>query len=70
MLLDGLQKAPNLYDALLVERNRNWVGKIAELTQSSEDILVVVGAMHLVGDNSVLAMLEEQGIGSRQISSE
>lgn len=70
MLLDGLAKAPNLYDALLVERNRNWVSKIAELTRSSDDILIVVGAMHLVGDYSVLAMLEEQGIGSRQISSD
>jgi uncharacterized protein YbaP (TraB family) len=68
MLLDGLAKAPNLYDALLVERNRNWVAKIAELTQSPDDILIVVGAMHLVGDSSVLSMLEERGIGSRQIS--
>lgn len=69
MLLDGLTKAPKLYDALLVQRNRNWVAQIEELTRSSDDILIIVGAMHLVGDYSVLAMLEERGIGSQQLVS-
>ena len=30
--------------------------------------LIIVGAMHLVGDNSVLSMLEDRGISSRQLS--
>ncbi len=68
LLLDGFEKAPALYDAILVERNRNWVEQIEELTRSSDDILIIVGAMHLVGENSVLTMLEQRGIASRQLA--
>jgi uncharacterized protein YbaP (TraB family) len=30
--------------------------------------LIIVGAMHLVGDDSVLEMLADRGIQSRQLS--
>jgi uncharacterized protein YbaP (TraB family) len=66
-LLDGLQEAPGLYEALLVRRNRNWVAPIRDLTRRRGNYLVIVGAMHLVGEDSVLAMLEEAGIKSRQL---
>jgi len=67
-LLDGLQEAPGLYEALLVRRNRNWVAPIRDLTRRPGNYLVIVGAMHLVGEDSVLAMLENAGIKSRQLS--
>jgi len=70
MLLQGLEQVPELYGALLVDRNRNWVPEIIALTERSEDVLVVVGAMHLVGDQSVLAMLADRGIESRQLDSD
>lgn len=70
MLLDGLTKAPELYDAILTQRNRNWVAKIEELVHSQENVLIVVGTMHLVGDNSVLAMLADNGINSWQVGAE
>jgi len=67
-LLKGLDEVPALYDAILVQRNRNWVEPIAALRNRPDDYLVVVGAMHLVGDDSVIAMLEQQGIRTRQLS--
>ncbi len=67
-LLKGVDDVPELYDALLVRRNRNWVAPIAALRDQPGNYLVIVGAMHLVGEDSVLAMLEEQGIGSRQLT--
>jgi uncharacterized protein YbaP (TraB family) len=70
LLLDGLEETPQLFDALLKKRNRNWVPQIIELTQQPGDYLIVVGAMHLVGEDSVLRMLEERGINSRQLSDE
>jgi len=66
-LLESLQSAPGLYEALLVRRNRNWVAPIRELTREDDNYLVIVGAMHLVGEDSVLAMLEDAGIPSRQL---
>jgi uncharacterized protein YbaP (TraB family) len=69
-LLDGLEEAPKLYDSILVQRNRNWVPQIVELTESTDDYLIIVGAMHLIGENSVLNMLAERGIKSRQLTDE
>jgi uncharacterized protein YbaP (TraB family) len=70
LLLEGLQETPLLFDALLTERNQNWVPKIIELTRQPGNYLVIVGAMHLVGDSSVLRMLDDQGIRSRQLRTE
>jgi hypothetical protein len=68
LMLEGFEEVPELEDALLIKRNRNWVTPIKELRNSQEDYLVIVGAMHLVGDNSVVAMLEDEGIEVRQLS--
>jgi uncharacterized protein YbaP (TraB family) len=69
LLLAGLEETPRLFDALLTERNKNWIPQIVELTRQPGNYLVIVGAMHLVGDNSVLRMLDDRGIGSRQLRS-
>ncbi|MDP6436321.1 MAG: TraB/GumN family protein [Gammaproteobacteria bacterium] len=68
LLIAGIASAPALYDAILVKRNRSWVEPIRDLTRQSDNYLVIVGAMHLVGKNSVLEMLEDAGIESRQLS--
>jgi len=68
LLIEGLQETPLLFDSLLTQRNQNWVPQIIELSEQPGNHLVIVGAMHLVGDNSVLNMLEDQGISSRQLS--
>lgn len=68
LLLESLQETPELYGALLIERNRNWVAPIQALLDTPGTHLVVVGAAHLVGDNSVLELLEDAGTVSRQLS--
>jgi hypothetical protein len=62
------QEAPHLYDALFTQRNRNWLPQIIELTQQQQNYLVIVGAGHLAGDDSVLEMLKAKGISVRQLS--
>ncbi|OZC03799.1 TraB/GumN family protein [Rubricoccus marinus] len=48
--------------ALLRDRNAAWVPQIeAMLAREGEDVLVVVGAGHLVGADSVIMMLREKG---------
>ena len=66
-LLVGLADQPDLYDRILVRRNRNWTQQIIGFTKSSRNYLVVVGALHLVGDDSVIRMLEDSGYSARQI---
>lgn len=67
LLVEGLQEAPRLFDSILVQRNRNWVPQIIDLSRQPGNVLIIVGAMHLVGDDSVLEMLADRGIESRQL---
>ena len=61
-LVNGSMKdAPETYDRLLIQRNRNWVPQLEELLKNNRNYLVVVGAGHLVGKGSVIELLREQG---------
>jgi hypothetical protein len=67
LYLEDMREAPELFDALLVQRNRSWVDDIRALTKAEGDYMVVVGVLHLVGEDSVLEMLDDAGIPSRQL---
>lgn len=58
---------PDIYDQLLVQRNRNWLPVIEQMFTSAETEFVLVGTMHLSGDNSVLHMLREKGYTVTQV---
>jgi uncharacterized protein YbaP (TraB family) len=66
LLSEGFEKHPELYRPLTVERNRKWIPEIEELLDDDEDYLIVVGALHLVGDDSVVELLEKKGHAVRQ----
>ena len=55
------EEDPALYDAILTKRNANWVVKIEEMLKGSGTIFVAVGAGHLIGPDSVIAMLDARG---------
>lgn len=55
----GSQEA---YNALLTTRNRNWIPGIKALLDEPGNKLVAVGAAHLAGPDSVVNMLQDEGI--------
>ncbi|MEM7697463.1 MAG: TraB/GumN family protein [Verrucomicrobiota bacterium] len=57
-------------EALLVERNQNWVPAIIEALGKDTDVLFIVGAGHLVGDGSVIELLSEKGFEAERYSGE
>lgn len=63
----ALRDQPEVYRKLLVDRNRNWTRQITELAQDGGNYLVVVGSAHLLGEDSVLEMLDREGYPSRRI---
>ncbi len=67
LLLDELEGQPEVYEQLLVQRNRRWTQTIINMTNDSQDYLIIVGALHLIGEDSVQNMLEEAGIRTRRI---
>lgn len=50
-----------LYDRLIVQRNRRWAETIAERMEGSGETVIVVGVGHLVGPDSVPALLRARG---------
>lgn len=55
-------KTPESYRRLNVERNRAWMPRLEGLLAGRDDVLVVVGAMHLLGSDGLLAQLESKGL--------
>jgi len=66
-LLDDLSGYPELYDTIVADRNRLWVDTIDDLLDDGEDYLVIVGALHLVGEDGVPRLLEQRGIRITQM---
>jgi uncharacterized protein YbaP (TraB family) len=61
LLLSSLVESPDLYQRLLVERNRNWVDPVEACITQKTACFVVVGAAHLVGPDSLVALLRKKG---------
>ena len=61
LLLGAFLESPELYDRLLVERNRNWIATVESCLQQKSACFVVVGAAHLVGPHGVPTLLEKKG---------
>lgn len=55
------EEAPAVYDALVVDRNQQWLPKIKEMLTTDEVELVLVGSLHLTGKDGLLAELKDQG---------
>lgn len=56
------EKAPTVYEKLLVCRNKAWAEKIEQMLGGSGVKQIAVGAAHLAGPDSVQAQLAKRGI--------
>jgi uncharacterized protein YbaP (TraB family) len=66
-LLDDVSGHPELYETIVASRNRLWADTIDELLEQGEDYLVVVGALHLVGEDGVPQLLQRRGVRIEQM---
>jgi uncharacterized protein YbaP (TraB family) len=66
LLLGAVTDSPELYQRLLVERNQNWVAPVEACIKQKSACFVVVGAAHLVGPDSLVALLRKKGYNVEQ----
>lgn len=66
LLSEEFAAFPELYGPLTQARNRAWVEQLAGLLDDRDDYLVVVGALHLVGRESVVELLRRRGFAVTQ----
>lgn len=66
-----LEQTPETYRIVNVERNEAWLPKLRAMLDDNpgENILVVVGALHLLGEDGVVAMLRDEGYAVERICS-
>ena len=57
---------PDTYQTLIIERNKDWVPQIESLLSTHEVEMILVGALHLAGKDSILKMLEAKGYAIKQ----
>ncbi len=57
---DNMEKFPKLYQQLFYQRNKAWVSKIDKKIAAGK-VFVAVGAGHLLGEKSVIALLRQRG---------
>jgi len=55
------------YEAVLVRRNTAWAAEIQTMLATDDDILVAVGAAHLVGPDSLIALLDARGVEAERV---
>lgn len=63
LLIEPLQQQnPVQYQALLARRNHNWVALLMDWLKTPQTEMVLVGAAHLLGEDSVQALLRKKGL--------
>ncbi|MCP4490226.1 MAG: TraB/GumN family protein [Gammaproteobacteria bacterium] len=56
-----IEEFPEAMDMLLGNRNRAWLPKVEAMLMTAEVELVLVGALHLAGEQGLLVQLEKRG---------
>jgi uncharacterized protein YbaP (TraB family) len=67
LLGEGFEEYGSLYETLVVRRNRQWLPTVESWAERAGTTLVVVGALHLVGEDSLIEMLRTQGHRVRRL---
>jgi len=61
LLSESYAQYPELFRVLTTDRNRAWLPVITGLLHEDQDYLVIVGALHLVGRDGLIQLLQQQG---------
>ena len=67
LLLESFRQHPKVEQALLIDRNRQWLPKVEAYLSQSDPCLVVVGAAHLIGKGGLIELLKARGYTVEQM---
>ncbi|HEY6454575.1 MAG TPA: TraB/GumN family protein [Steroidobacteraceae bacterium] len=66
-LSDAYNQFPQLYRVLVSDRNERWLPQIKAYLASDHNVLIVVGALHVVGKGGLLDLLRNAGISATPV---
>lgn len=67
LLKEGFDEHRDLYRRFVTDRNQAWLPQIEALLNGDADAIVVVGSLHLVGAEGLIAMLRAKGYRVTQL---
>jgi uncharacterized protein YbaP (TraB family) len=67
LLASEYRAFPSLYGPLVTDRNQHWLPQVEALLNGHANALVVVGALHLVGEGGLLELLRKKGYKITQL---
>lgn len=67
MLNEMIELTPKSAKLLTIDRNLRWLPQVQAMVADGQPTLVVVGALHLIGDDGLPSLLRKQGVPVRQI---
>jgi len=59
---------PELRRKMFTDRNASWVVKIRAIMEKPGNYVIVVGAGHLVGPESLIALLQKAGVPVERVN--
>lgn len=59
---EELDDYPEVYRAINTDRNRAWLPRVQQYAGEDRQVLVVVGALHLIGEDGLPALLKQAGL--------
>lgn len=65
LFLGEMKAFPEMYNIMLVDRNHAWMETLAQLNEPG--VMVLVGALHMVGDDGLLKLLADRGYSIKQV---
>ncbi len=68
LLSSEYEAFPALYRPLVTVRNEHWLPQIEALLKGSDNVMVVVGSLHLVGKGGLLELLHRDGYTATQLN--
>ncbi len=70
LLLQSFKEYPDIYRALVVNRNKNWLAEIKDDLEMNKKAFIVVGAAHLAGADGLVNLLMQEGFSVKQLQSQ
>ena len=66
-MLVELADYPELYRTIVADRNGRWMQSLQAMLEDDRDYLIVVGALHLVGEDGLPEQLRNAGYEVTQL---
>ena len=67
MVLKSFKEYPEIYRTFIYERNISWLPQVESLLKINKNVLVIVGAGHLLGNDGIISLLEKRGYFAEQL---